>query len=271
MELAGKVAVVTGGAMGIGLAVARALSDAGARVVIADRDSEAGKQAAADVGGLFVRADVSEDDELRRMIATAERFGGGLDVLVNNAGGVDDPLFPEAPVDHWERVLEVNLRAVMVVTQLAIEAMRKGVGTSRGNLPVPPNPFRRSASRTGGFTAGAIVNVASVAGLGAGPHDAPEYAAAKAGVVRFTAALRSLAAEGIRVNAICPDYVDTPAVQRSLAQMSDDERKAVPQLVAADTIARDILGLLGDDSVAGRVLVRFAEAEPYLLPEGVPH
>jgi NAD(P)-dependent dehydrogenase (short-subunit alcohol dehydrogenase family) len=299
MELAGKVAVVTGGAMGIGLAVARALSDAGARVVIADRDSEAGKQAAADVGGLFLRADVSEDDELRRMIATAERFGGGLDVLVNNAGGVDDPLFPEAPVDHWERVLEVNLRAVMVVTQLAIEAMRKRVGTSQGSLSVPPNassyswgnlpvppdplhrsasrtggftaPLHRSASRTGGFTAGAIVNVASVAGLGAGPHDAPEYAAAKAGVVRFTAALRSLAAEGIRVNAICPDYVDTPAVQRSLAQMSDDERKAVPRLVAAGTIASDILGLLGDDSVAGRVLVRFAEAEPYLLPEGIPH
>ena len=285
MELAGKAAVVTGGAMGIGLAVARALSDAGARVVIADRDSEAGKQAAADVGGLFVRADVSEDDEVRRMIATAERFGGGLDVLVNNAGGVDDPLFPEAPVDHWERVLEVNLRAVMVVTQLAIEAMRKRVGTSQGNLPVPPNasgyrwgnlpvppdPLHRSASRTGGFTAGAVVNVASVAGLGAGGHDAPEYAAAKAGVVRFTAALRSLAAEGIRVNAICPDYVDTPAMQQSLAQMSDDERKAVPQLVAADTIASDVLGLLGDDSVAGRVLVRFAESEPYLLPEGIPH
>jgi NAD(P)-dependent dehydrogenase (short-subunit alcohol dehydrogenase family) len=246
MELAGKVAVVTGGAMGIGLAVARALSDAGARVVIADRDSEAGKQAAADVGGLFVRADVSEDDELRRMIATAERFGGGLDVLVNNAGGVDDPLYPDAPVEHWERVLDVNLRAVMVVTQLAIEPLR----------------------RRGG---GAVVNVASVAGLGAGRHDAPEYAAAKAGVVRFTAALRSLAAEGIRVNAICPDYVDTPAMQQSLAQMSDDERKAVPQLVAADTIASDVLGLLGDDSVAGRVLVRFAEAEPYLLPEGIPH
>jgi NAD(P)-dependent dehydrogenase (short-subunit alcohol dehydrogenase family) len=246
MELAGKVAVVTGGAMGIGLAVARALSEAGAQVVVADRDSEAGKQAAADVGGLFVRADVSEDDELRRMIATAERFGGGLDVLVNNAGGVDDPLYPDAPVEHWERVLDVNLRAVMVVTQLAIEPLR----------------------RRGG---GAVVNVASVAGLGAGRHDAPEYAAAKAGVVRFTAALRSLAAEGIRVNAICPDYVDTPAMQQSLAQMSDDERKAVPQLVAADTIASDVLGLLGDDSVAGRVLVRFAEAEPYLLPEGIPH
>jgi NAD(P)-dependent dehydrogenase (short-subunit alcohol dehydrogenase family) len=114
------------------------------------------------------------------------------------------------------------------------------------------------------------VNVASVAGLGAGPHEAPEYAAAKAGVVRFTAAMRSLAAEGIRVNAICPDYVDTPAVRRSLAQMSEDERKGVPQLVAAEAIAGDVLGLLRNDSLAGRVLVRFAEEEPYLLPERVP-
>jgi NAD(P)-dependent dehydrogenase (short-subunit alcohol dehydrogenase family) len=108
VELTGKIAIVTGGAMGIGYAVARALADAGAQVVVADRDPEAGRQAAAELGGLFVRADVSEDDELRRLIATAERFGGGLDVLVNNAGGVEEPLFPEAPVERWERVLDVN-------------------------------------------------------------------------------------------------------------------------------------------------------------------
>jgi NAD(P)-dependent dehydrogenase (short-subunit alcohol dehydrogenase family) len=245
VELSEKVAIVTGGAMGIGLAVARALSDAGARVVVADRDSEAGKQAAAEIGGLFVRADVSEDDELRRMIATAERFGGGLDILVNNAGGVDEPLFPDAPVEHWERVLAVNLRAVMLGTQLAIESMR----------------------RRGGC---AIVNVASVAGLGADEHEAPEYAAAKAGVVRFTASLSTLAAQGIRVNAICPDYVDTPAVQRSLAQMAEEERAAVPQLVPPETIAEDVLDLLRDESLAGRVLVRFANEPPYLLPPAAP-
>jgi NAD(P)-dependent dehydrogenase (short-subunit alcohol dehydrogenase family) len=245
VELTGKVAIVTGGAMGIGLAVARALGDAGAQVVVADRDSEAGKQAAAEVGGLFVRVDVSEEDELRRMIATAERFGGGLDILVNNAGGVEAPLFPDAPVERWEQVLAVNLRAVMLATQLALD------------------PFRSSGG-------GAVVNVASVAGLGAGPHDSPEYAAAKAGVVRFTATMRSQAAEGIRINAICPDYVDTPAVRRSLEELSEEERAAVPRLVPAETIAGDVLDLLRDDSLAGRVLVRFAEEEPYLLPEGVP-
>jgi NAD(P)-dependent dehydrogenase (short-subunit alcohol dehydrogenase family) len=245
VQIAGRVALVTGAAMGIGLAAAKALADAGATVVLADRDSESGKRAAAELGGVFVRADVIEDAELQRMIETAERAGGGLDVLVNNAGGVDEPLYPEAPVEHWERVLAVNLRAVMLATQLALEPLR----------------------RRGG---GAIVNVASVAGLGAGPHGAPEYAAAKAGVVRLTAALASLSAEGIRVNAICPDYVDTPAVRRELAQMSAEERAAVPELVSADAIARGILDLIRDDSLFGRVLVWFAEEEPYLLPEHVP-
>ena len=246
MELAGKVALVTGGAMGIGFAVAKALTEAGAQVVVADRESEAGKQSAAEVGGLFVRTDVAEDDELRRMIETAERFGGGLDIVVNNAGGVDEPAYPAAPVEQWGRVLDVNLRAVMLATQLALDPLR----------------------RRGG---GAIVNVASVAGLGAGPHGAPEYAAAKAGVVRLTAALSPLAAEGIRVNAICPDYVDTPAMQRSLAQMTEKEREAVPQLVLPEAIAGGVLDMIRDESLAGRTLVWFAEEPAYLLPQTVPH
>jgi 3-oxoacyl-[acyl-carrier protein] reductase len=244
VDVSGKVAIVTGGAMGIGSAVAAALAEAGARVVVVDRDVEAGERTAAGLGGLFVRADVTRDDELVRAFERTERFGGGLDVLVNNAGGVEDPVYPAAPVARWERVLDVNLRGVMLATQLALDALRR-----RG---------------------GAVVNVASVAGLGAGPHDAPEYAAAKAGVVRFTAALRSLAAEGVRVNAICPDYVDTPAMQRSLAAMSEDERTAVPKLVSARSIAGGVLDLIRDDSLAGRVLVWFAEDEPYLLPEAVP-
>ena len=245
MELEGKTALVTGAAMGIGSAVARALRDEGAHVIVADRESEAGKRAAAELGGLFVRVDVAEDEELRRMIETAERFAGGLDILVNNAGGVEEPVYPEAPVERWERVLAVNLRAVMLSTQIALEPLR----------------------RRGG---GAIVNVASVAGLGAGAHGAPEYAAAKAGVVRLTAALESLASERIRVNVICPDYVDTPAMRRGLAELSEEERASLPRLVPPAEVAGDALRLIRDDSLAGRVLVRFAEEEPYLLPRGVP-
>jgi 3-oxoacyl-[acyl-carrier protein] reductase len=134
----------------------------------------------------------------------------------------------------------------MLATQLALEPLR----------------------RRGG---GAIVNVASVAGLGAGPHGAPEYAAAKAGVVRFTAALGEVAAEGIRVNAICPDYVDTPAMQRSLAEVDERERASLPELVPPQAIAGGVLDLIRDDSLAGRVLVWFADEPPYLLPANVPH
>jgi len=245
MDPAGKVTLVTGAAMGIGRAVAERLADEGAQVVVADREPEAGKKAAEELGGLFVRAEVENDDELRRMIETAERFGGGLDILVNNAGGVAGPVYPDAPPEHWERVLDVNLRATMLATQLALGPLR----------------------RRGG---GAIVNVASVAGIGAGPHGAPEYAAAKAGVVRLTAALESLASDGIRVNAICPDYVDTPAVRRSLAEMTDEERAEVPELVPPEAIAGGVLDLIRDDALAGRVLVWFAETDPYLLPTAVP-
>jgi NAD(P)-dependent dehydrogenase (short-subunit alcohol dehydrogenase family) len=240
------VAIVTGAAMGIGFAVAQALAEAGAQVVVADRDSGQGKQAASDLGGLFVRTDVTVDDELRRLFQTAERYGGGLDVLINNAGGVEDPVYPEGSVEHWQRVLDLNLRAVMLATQLALDPLR----------------------RRGG---GAIVNVASVAGLGAGPHGAPEYAAAKAGVVRFTATLGRLAEERIRVNAICPDYVDTPAVRRSLARMSDEQRAAVPELVSPEAIGGGVLDLIRNESLAGRVLVWFAEEQPYLLPQDIPH
>ncbi len=111
MELEGKTALVTGAAMGIGFAVAKALAEAGMQVVLADRDAEAGKHAAREVDGLFVRADVTEDDDLQRMIETARHFGGGLDVLVNNAGGADEPAYPDATVERWERALDLNLRA----------------------------------------------------------------------------------------------------------------------------------------------------------------
>jgi 3-oxoacyl-[acyl-carrier protein] reductase len=161
-------------------------------------------------------------------------------VLVNNAGGVSGPTFPETPPERWSAVLDLNLRATMLGVQLALETMR-----GRG---------------------GAIVNVSSIAGIGFGPHGAPEYAAAKAAVVRLTAALASLAAEGVRVNCICPDWVDTPAARRSLERATPEERAAAPPLVPAERVADAILRLVEDESLAGRVLVCPVTGEWRFLP-----
>jgi 3-oxoacyl-[acyl-carrier protein] reductase len=232
----GKVAVVTGAAAGIGRAVAATLAGEGTAVVLADVDAEAGERTARELGGTFVRADVLVDDDLRELIAGAD----GLAILVNNAGGAPEPHCPQAPIEHWTRTLELNLRSVMVATQLALEAMSGG---------------------------GAIVNVASMAGYGLFPHAAPEYAAAKAGIMRLTGALSPLAAErGVRISCICPDWVDTPAVARSLSAMSAEERAQVPELVSAEEIASLVLDLIQDETLAGRVMIRPADGPPMLMP-----
>jgi NAD(P)-dependent dehydrogenase (short-subunit alcohol dehydrogenase family) len=236
VELSGRYALVTGAGAGIGRATALALGRAGASIVAVDVDeAAAGETVSLAGGGVAVRADVSRDDELRAAFDAAER----LDVLVNNAGGVDRPFFPEARVERWTTVLDVNLRATMLGIQLALERMENG---------------------------GAIVNVASVAGIGYGPHRAPEYAAAKAGVARLTAALAPLAERGVRVNCICPDFVDTPAARRSLERMSAEERAAAPPLVPVERVAAAILDLVRDDDLAGRVLVCPASGDWRLLP-----
>ena len=240
MELGGKVAIVTGAAAGIGRAVSEALAAQGAEVVLADVDAAAGERAAQEVGGRFVRADVLADDDLRSLVGGAE----ALAILVNNAGGAPGPHYPQAPPEHWGRTLDLNLRSVMVATQLALETMDRG---------------------------GAIVNVASMAGYGLFPHGAPEYAAAKAGIMRLTGALSPLAAEaGIRVNCICPDWVDTPAVHRSLASMTEAERAQVPELVSAAEIAALVLDLIRDDSLSGRVMIRPADGPAMLMPAEGP-
>jgi NAD(P)-dependent dehydrogenase (short-subunit alcohol dehydrogenase family) len=236
VEVHGKPAVVTGAAAGIGRAVVAALAAEGAEVVLADVDAEAGERSAGELGGRFVRADVLADDELRGLIGGVD----GLAILVNNAGGAPSPYYPEAAIEHWTRTVELNLRSVMVATQLALDAMTDG---------------------------GAIVNVASMAGYGLFPHGAPEYAAAKAGIMRLTGALSPLAEQrGVRVNCICPDWVDTPAVARSLAAMSEEEREAVPELVSAGEIASLVLQLIRDDALAGQVMIRPADGPAMMMP-----
>ena len=238
MDLEGTTALVTGGADGIGAGIAERLAAEGMYVVIADLDEEVGPATAARIGGSFVRADLATEAGVR----TAVEGAGQVAVLVNNAGGTQEPYFPAAAPAKWEHTLDLNLRAVMRATQLVLGPM-----TERGG--------------------GAVINIASSAGLGTTSHDSPEYAVAKAGVVRFTACLAPLRDTiGVRANCICPGLVDTPASRRSRSRMTPTELAALPPVLAPADIAAAAMEFLVDDGLAGRIMVCRGGEPSRLLP-----
>lgn len=200
MILAGKGAVVTGGGRGIGAAVARALADVGAKVVVASRtEAEIARVAAAlTAAGHEVHpvvADVTDPASVENLATESLRLLGTVDVVVNNAGvGISAPI-AKITLDDWNRQLAVNLTGTFLVTQAFLAPMR-----DRGY--------------------GRIVNVASVASRVGAPYIAA-YVASKHGVLGFT---RSVAAElrgtGVTANAVCPGYVDTPMTENTIANIS---------------------------------------------------
>jgi NAD(P)-dependent dehydrogenase (short-subunit alcohol dehydrogenase family) len=247
VHFADRVAIVTGGGWGIGRATALHLARGGAAVVASDVEEDEGLEGAHEVvsrirdgGGRAeaIAADAADEQDWNSLVAFAVETFGGLDVLVNNAGGHQPPNFPDTPPERWGRVLDVNLRGVMLGLQAALPALR----------------------RRGG---GAIVNVASVAGTHYDSYDAPEYAAAKAGVVHLTTSLAWLhERDNVRVTCICPDWVATEAVVRTVEAMTPEERAAkVRGLVPVDEIAEAIASLAADETLAGRVLVRWADEQ----------
>jgi hypothetical protein len=244
------VALVTAAGAGIGRAIATRLAREGTAIVVADVAEAGGMETVRRIeadGGLagFVQTDVAVEADVRAMVAFAERRFGGLDILVNNAGIASEPYFPQAEPAHWGRTLDVNLRGAMLAIQFSIPAMRKRKG-------------------------GAIVNIASMAGLGCRSYDAPEYAASKAGLVRLTGALGSLKEEsGIRVNCICPGWVETEAIRRALAEMTLEERaeQAFPPpavLIQPEEIAAAVVMFIRDETLAGRVMI-WPDGEPWRL------
>lgn len=199
MDITGASAVVTGGASGIGAAVARLLAGRGAKVVVADLQEDKGRQVADEIGGRFARVDVTKTDEIIGAIELAEELGP-LRVLVNSAGigwaqrtiGKDGTYESAANLDAFKKVVAINLFGTFDCIRIAATAMSR------------TEPLDDSGER------GAIVNLASVAAFD-GQIGQASYSASKGGVVGMTLPIaRDLSAVGIRVNTVAPGLIDTP-------------------------------------------------------------
>jgi NAD(P)-dependent dehydrogenase (short-subunit alcohol dehydrogenase family) len=214
-----RVALVTGGASGIGAATCELLAADGVRVVVADVDEERGRAVAERLGGLFVRCDVADPEANRAAVAFAVERCGGLDLVHLNAGvSTGCGIGEDFDLALYRRAVGVNLDGVVLGTHAALPALR-----SRGG--------------------GAIVATASMAGLVGMPMD-PVYTATKHAVVGLARALGpALAGEGIRFNAVCPAFAETPIVEPIREQLA----AAGFSLIPAEAVARAVLALFAGD------------------------
>lgn len=184
-RLLGQIAIITGGARGLGRGIAERFCAEGARVVIADIAARDGAQAAADLGCEHHQVDVTDRDSVQQLINRVVALHGRLDVMVANAGVAGGAPFLELSDERWDHVIAVNLKGVFLCNQLA---------------------GRQFAAQGDG---GAIINIASILSARANPTTAA-YSASKAGVVSLThSAAAALGAYGVRVNAIGPGYIET--------------------------------------------------------------
>ncbi|WP_340101130.1 glucose 1-dehydrogenase [Salinibaculum salinum] len=235
-DFAGDTVVVTGAGSGIGRATAIAFGEAGANVVVADVDRDGGTQTATEItdetegDGTFVDVDVTDDGDVEEMVETATTEYGGLDVAFNNAGiGGTFDATDEISEEDWQAIIDVNLSGIW-------RSMRK-------EIPV--------MLEDGG---GAIVNTASVLGK-VGEAETPAYTAAKHGVVGLTkVAALERATDDIRVNAVCPGYIETQMLDDAGVTTDEEllaETKALhpmERLGTAEEIAEAVLWLASDDA-----------------------
>jgi NAD(P)-dependent dehydrogenase (short-subunit alcohol dehydrogenase family) len=244
-RLANKVAVITGAASGIGRASARRFAQEGAKVVVADLDEAAGHAVADEIDGTFVRADVTNPDDVSALYATAAQRYGGIDILFNNAGisPNDDDSVLLTELEAWRRVQDVNLTSVFLCCKLGIPYLLERGG-------------------------GSVINTASfVAVLGAATSQI-SYTASKGGVLAMSREMGvEFARQGVRVNALCPGPVNTPLLQELFAK--DPERAArrlvhipVGRFGEPEEIAAAALFLASDDA-------SFITASTFLVDGGI--
>ncbi|MYR05163.1 3-oxoacyl-ACP reductase [Gordonia sp. SID5947] len=244
-RLSGKVAVVTGGAGGIGLASARRMRAEGATIVIADLDRAAGERAADELDGLFVAVDVADGGQVDELFDTAAQRYGRVDIAFNNAGisPPEDDLIETTELDAWDRVQQVNLTSVYLCCRAALRHM---------------GPAGR----------GSIINTASFVAVMGSATSQISYTASKGGVLAMSRELGvQYARQGIRVNALCPGPVNTPLLKELFAK--DPERAArrlvhvpVGRFAEPEELAAAVAFLASDDA-------SFITASTFLVDGGI--
>ncbi|GAA5024547.1 3-oxoacyl-ACP reductase [Terrabacter aeriphilus] len=244
-RLDGKVAVITGGCSGIGLATARRFAEEGAKVVIGDLDETNGPRVAEELGGTFVRVDVVSKEDVDALFRTAKETYGSVDIAFNNAGisPPEDDSILDTDLEAWRRVQEVNLTSVYLCCKAAL-------------------PYMLEQGK------GSIINTASfVAVMGAATSQI-SYSASKGGVLSMSRELGvQFARQGVRVNALCPGPVNTPLLQELFAK---DEERAARRLVHVpmgrfgepEEMANAVLFLASDES-------SFMTASTFLVDGGI--
>lgn len=238
MDLSGKIALVTGGAQGIGQKIGEELIKHGAHVVLGDVNEEGAKKTASSLSqngrsASGIRLDVTSSDEVREAFKLIIKEYGNIDILVNNAGITRDGLLMRMKEEDWDLVLSVNLKGSFLCTQLAVKQMMKQ-------------------------KSGAIVNIASIVGL-MGNFGQANYSASKAGLIALTkTAAREVGSRGIRVNAIAPGFIDTEMTQRLDQKVKDKLIEQIPmaKLGQPGDIADCVVFLVSDRAkyITGQVI-----------------
>ncbi|MBI1811680.1 MAG: 3-oxoacyl-[acyl-carrier-protein] reductase [Nitrospirae bacterium] len=238
MDFKGQVAVITGGARGIGKTIAEALARKGVNIVIADISSEQAQGTAAEIEKLGVKAtgvglDVSKSEEVAKVFGEIAKDYGKIDILVNNAGVTRDGLIMRMKEEDWDAVININLKSVFLCSKEAVKVMAKQ-------------------------RYGRIINISSVVAFMGNPGQA-NYSASKAGIVGLTkTTAKEYASRGITANAVAPGFITTAMTEALPENVKEDMKRAIPlgRFGATDDVANAVVFLASPEAgyITGQVI-----------------